>query len=57
MQVKILYTIGHTTTARITADEGETLTREAIEERFFHPFGGSIQGMTETVANVVWYED
>ena len=57
MQVKIIHTIGHTTTARITADEGETLTKEAIEKRFFYPFGGVIQGMTETVANVVWYED
>ena len=57
MQVKDSRTVGYTVHATIIADEGETLTQEAIEERFFHPFGGHIIGMTKDIAHIVYYND
>ena len=57
MKVIETRTIRYTTYATIIADEGETLTQEAIEERFFYPFGGVIEGMTKDIAHIVWYND
>lgn len=57
MKVIETRTIRYTTYATVIADEGETLTREAIEERFFYPFGGHITGMSKDIAHIEWYND
>ena len=57
MKVRESSTVGYTTRATIVADEGEVLTKEAIEERYFQPFGGVIIGMCDTIAHVHWYND
>lgn len=57
MTVKDTRTVGYTTYATVVAEENEVLTKEAIEERFFYPFGGHITGMTKDIAHVVWYND
>lgn len=57
MTVRDTRTVGYTTFATVVADEGETLTKEMIEERFFFPFGGYINGMTKEVAHIEWYND
>ena len=50
-------TFGYTVNATIQAEEGEILTKELIEERFFQPFGGHIIGMTKEIAHITWYND
>ena len=57
MKATITNTFRHTTKATIEAEENETLTRKAIEEKYFKPFGGVILTMNEKVAKVEWYED
>ena len=50
-------TVRYTTYATIVAEGDEVLTKEAIEERYFNPFGGHITGMTDKIAHVEWYND
>ena len=57
MKVVDTRTVRYTTFATVVADEGETLTREMIEERFFFPFGGHITGMNKDIAHIEWYND
>lgn len=57
MRVQETRTIGYTTYATIIAEENEVLTKENIENKYFYPFGGHIQGMTKDIAHVVWYND
>lgn len=57
MKVIEMRTVGYTTYATVVAEENEVLTKEAIEERFFYPFGGHITGMTKDIAHIVWYND
>lgn len=57
MKVANAHTLGYTVRATVVAEEGEILTKELIEERFFQPFGGYIIGMTKDIAHVVWYND
>lgn len=57
--MKIIQTenFGYTVRATIQAEQGEILTKENIEERFFQPFGGHIISMTNDIAYIIWYND
>ena len=57
MKVTQSRTAGYSTYATIVAEDDEVLTKEAIEETYFQPFGGNIIGMCDTIAHVVWYND
>lgn len=50
-------TFGYTVRATIQAEQGETLIKENIEERFFQPFGGHIISMAADIAHIIWYND
>ena len=57
MKVIDTRTVRYTTYATIIAEGDEVLTKEAIAEKYFYPFGGYIAGMTDKTANIEWYND
>ena len=57
MKVINTRTVRYTTYATIIAEGDEVLTKEAIAEKYFYPFGGYIAGMTDKTANIEWYND
>ena len=57
MKATIANRFRFTTYATIVAEGDEVLTKEAIEEKYFFPFGGIIIGMTDKIAHVQWYND
>ena len=57
MKVINTRTVRYTTYATIIAEGDEVLTKEAIEEKYFFPFGGHITGMTDKIAHIEWYND
>ena len=57
MTIKTIQSLGYTTYATVTASEGETLTREKIENAYFGVFGGMITGISDKVAHIQIYND
>ncbi len=57
MKVTERRTVGYTTYATVVAEDNEVLTAQAIEEKYFFPFGGVIVGMTDKIAHINWYND
>ena len=57
MTFQYLHTSGHSVYGTVIADEGEVLTKEKIEEKYFVPFGGHITGMSDDIAHIVYYND
>ena len=57
MKLTVERTLGYTVYATVEAEENEVLTKEAIEKKYFHPFGGHIIGMTDNIARINYYLD
>ena len=57
MKATITNRFRYTTYATIEAEGDEVLTKKAIEEKYFFPFGGIITVITDKIAHVQWYED